>query len=158
MGCAASVGGRSGRQGKGSGVMMDDIGFESLVGKTLVACRNENDDRIVFECDDGVTFALYHDQNCCESVVVESITGDLLDLVGAPILMAEEAESDDDPEDIASQKAAERAKDPENYYDWGDSQTWTFYKLRTVKGSVDIRWHGSSNGYYSESVSFGKVS
>lgn len=130
-----------------------ELNFESLKGKTLTAVRNVDDDRIEFDCDDGKQYALLHHQDCCESVVVESITGDLQDLVGTPILLAEEACSNDDPPDVQASKEAEKAKNP-NYYDYTDSQTWTFYKLRTIKGSVDIRWHGSSNGYYSESVDF----
>jgi hypothetical protein len=119
--------------------------FSSLVGKTLSDVRNLDDEEIVFTSADGDKFRLYHYQSCCEDVRVESISGDLADLIGTPILMAEEASSNDDPPDV---------KKPEYP---AESQTWTFYKLRTIKGSVDIRWYGRSNGYYSESVSFNKM-
>jgi hypothetical protein len=118
-----------------------DLEFSTLQGKTLTKVEQIGDDVIRFEFDDGKAYQLYHSQDCCESVVVESITGDLADLVGTPILLAEEATSSDDPPDYKHDYQPE-------------SQTWTFYKLRTIKGSVDIRWHGSSNGYYSESVYF----
>jgi hypothetical protein len=123
---------------------MDYPKFEDLNGKTLTKVEQIGDDRIRFEVDDGTAYELYHMQDCCESVVVESVVGDFADLVGTPILLAEQAESSDDP------PGATHEYPPE-------SQTWTFYKLRTIKGSVDIRWHGESNGYYSESVDFAKV-
>lgn len=119
--------------------------FKELVGKTLKSVSGSvGDDRIVFTTDDDQVFKLYHDQDCCESVSVESITGDLSDLIGSPILQAEESSSSDTPKDF-------------KHSDEPESQTWTFYKLATYRGYVDIRWFGSSNGYYSESVCFTKV-
>lgn len=110
--------------------------FKDLEGKTLKSIA-VGDEEVTFECDDGKTYR----QDCCETVQVESIVGETADLIGAPILLAEEATSDETP------SGYKHEYEPE-------SQTWTFYKLRTIKGSVDIRWFGSSNGYYSESVSF----
>ncbi len=116
----------------------DRVDFSTLVGKTLAEVRRSGDEELFFTTQEGETFKMYHSQDCCESVYIEDIEGDLDSLVGNHILVAEVA-SKDDPE--AS-----------------ESGTWTFYKLATIKGHVDIRWYGSSNGYYSESVDFVKVS
>lgn len=123
-----------------------DINFESLVGKTLAAVTGAvGDDVIEFTTSDGQRFQLYHSQDCCESVSVEDICGDLADLIGSPILVAEESSnSEKDPDGY------KRAYPPESF-------TWTFYKIDTAKGGVTIRWLGESNGYYSESVYFKQV-
>lgn len=73
------------------------------------------------------------------------IAGDMQDLVGTPILMAEEV--------IHKNENPGGVKELDSPY-VDDSFTWTFYKLATIKGSVTIRWFGTSNGYYSEQVEF----
>ena len=123
----------------------DRVEFSTLLGKTLSKI-DKSDDRIIFETADGEEFRMYHDQDCCEHVTIEDIAGDLEDLIGNPITLAEDVSSDEWPDDVEKEKY-----EPESF-------TWTFYKLATIKGSVTIRWYGSSNGYYSESVSFEKVS
>lgn len=116
--------------------------FEELKGHVLSALEITNGgDELVFTLDSGERYMLYHSPDCCERVYVESVTGNLEDLIGFPILMAEEAVSHKDPENYI----------PTNEYH-DDSFTWTFYKLATAKGYVTIRWLGGSNGYYSESV------
>ena len=121
--------------------MYNNLDFSILKGKTLSEIKNVDDEEIIFVCDNGESYKLFHDQDCCECVSVEDIIGDLNDLIGSPLLMAEEVTSDTNPEGIAKE-----------YQD--DSFTWTFYKLATIKGYVTIRWYGESNGYYSEGVSF----
>jgi hypothetical protein len=127
-----------------------------LIGKVLTSasqCQGENEE-LVLETED-MKLIFTHDQDCCESVVIEDICGDLGDLVGHPILMAEEVSSVKPPENVTKQRDIEKAAAKANgdYY-WGiESETWTFYKFGTIKGSVTVRFHGSSNGYYSESVS-----
>lgn len=120
-----------------------DVDFSELVGKTIVGVLGKvGDDEFTIETKDGQTYVMHHERNCCESVRIEDIAGDLNDLLGTPILEAEEVSSDKDPEGYV------------NTDTWRDSFTWTFYKLRTIKGGVTLRWLGESNGYYSESVTF----
>ena len=114
--------------------------LKDLLGKTLTSVENVNDKELVFATTDGKRYKLHHDQDCCESVTIESIAGDLADLVGEPLLVAEESTSDKNPEGVTKE--------------YQDSFTWTFYKFATRKGYVDVRWYGESNGYYSESVDF----
>lgn len=110
---------------------MDQI--EKMLGRTAVAIVGQaGGEEIVFTFSGGATATFYHEQDCCESVEVHDINGDWADIIGSPILVAEER-TEDDP-------------------DTDESGTWTFYTFRTVKGSVDVRWYGESNGYYSESV------
>ena len=110
--------------------------FEDLQGRVLTSVEQIYHDELRFYLTDEHYVRMYHEQDCCESVSIEDIVGDLDDLVGTPLLLAEEVSNyDDEP--------------TEEYY---ESYTWTYYRFRTIKGSVDIRWYGSSNGYYSESV------
>ena len=107
---------------------------------------NDQNEELKFIMEDGDEYIMYHNQDCCESVSIDDICGDLDDLIGVPLLVSEDVSND--------AKAPENPKN-DDYRD--DSETWTFYKFRTMKGDVTIRWYGSSNGYYSESVDFEKV-
>lgn len=130
--------------------------LSELLGKTLTRVDADHDE-IVFTTTEGEKYKLCHFQDCCESVAIEDIVGDLKDLVGHPILIAEEV-SYNDPKALPTHEQVrlkmERANDPDYWY---ESETWTFYKFATIKGYVDIRWYGTSNGYYSESVDFVKM-
>ena len=117
--------------------------FKELEGKTFTSVRQppryaypgENYDRILFEGD--VSYEMAHIQDCCEQVDLADICGDLKDLVGTPIVSAEES---------TSEKTNVGTLDDE-------VEMWTFYHLRTIKGDVTLRWKGTSNGYYSMGVS-----
>ena len=111
-----------------------------LHGKTLSHIENKDNNELIFTCDDGSRYKMYHDQDCCESVYLEDICGDLNDLINTPILVAEELTMMEDLLGILERE----------FYD--ESFTWTFYTFTTVKGTVTLRWFGTSNGYYSEFV------
>jgi hypothetical protein len=112
--------------------------FNELVGRTLYKVTADDSELILYLSDTNYV-RFYHQQDCCESVYIEDICGDLQDLVGEPLLVAEEVSNDE----------FEQSQHSDEY---DESHTWTFYKFATRKGYVDVRWYGSSNGYYSESV------
>lgn len=125
--------------------MRKNIPFNTLVGKTLqsVDCKI-GAESVIFTATDGSRYEMYHEYECCETVRVEDICGDINDLIGTPILQAEEStNSKQHPVGFTG-----------NVY---DSFTWTFYRITTMKGQVVIRWLGESNGYYSEAVSFTQI-
>lgn len=111
--------------------------YEQLIGKTFDKVY-QDDDVICFEKDGEVLYKLAHSQDCCEHVYIESIVGDLNDLTGQPLYIAE----------VVYQDASE--EDDDGYIPY--SATWSFFKFATIKGYVDVRFHGSSNGYYSETA------
>lgn len=114
--------------------------FKDLVGLTLtsISGATENSEEVLLFAGKR-KFRMHHCQDCCESVSLNEVIGDVNDLVGTPILLAEEVS-----------ESGSNSK-------YGDTFTWTFYKLSTIKGSVTLRWLGSSNGYYSEAVDFEEV-
>lgn len=101
--------------------------FAGMVGQTLLAVEGAipGSDKVTIRTSAG-KFVLYHDQQCCETVTVESITGDPADLVDCVVRLAE----------VSTREDLER---PEG--------TWTFYRLQTTFGDLDIRWFGESNNY-----------
>jgi hypothetical protein len=119
--------------------------FSELLGKTLTKIEGKKGgEEIVFFTSDGQVYRLWHEEDCSESVAVEDICGDLNDLIGSPITRA----SEDCNEQDVNPPGLEADPLP------GDTFTWTFYNIATAKGHVTIRWYGSSNGFYSEKVSF----
>ena len=128
---------------------MEDMDFETLKGKTLISIENLDNREIIFKTDSNETYRLIHYQDCCEDVYVESIDGNLDNLLNTPILQAEVVTKYDEIDNYENLQDCEKD---------ADSYTWTFYKIATFNGYVTIRWFGESNGYYSEEVDFEKVS
>lgn len=127
--------------------MYEYVKFTELIGKVLIEInlikrddRSYENDRIEFKTDDGNVYIMTHQQDCCERVDLIDIIGDLENLKGDIILLANVSKSSENP-----------------LYEYEDSFTWTFYNLGTIKDHVTLRWYGSSNGYYSEDADFIRI-
>ncbi len=110
--------------------------FDVLVGKTIKSVKGlqNGSAEVLFLLDDGSTLLMRYEQECCADCSIDDFDGDVDDIIGTPIVVAEERTSNASTNET-------------------DSATWTFYLIRTIKGTVDIKWLGESNGYYSETTS-----
>lgn len=93
--------------------------FEDLKGQRVTKIETRKDEEILFFCESGMVIKMHHFQDCCEIVRIEDIAGDLKDLEGCEIFMAEESSNKN--------------------FDGYEEQRWTFYKLASIKGYVTIR-------------------
>lgn len=109
--------------------------FEMLEGAKVLAVHGlkEGSDMVTIVTT-TLSVQFFHWQDCCESVRVAQVDGDVEDVVGKTIHVFEERTSEEE--------------------DWGYRLRSTFYTIRTRSGGdLTWRWDGRSNGYYSVSVS-----
>ncbi len=117
-----------------NGYRTKTLRFEDLKGKMLSSIMGKvGDTEVTFTENNGRMYKLYNKEGHENDVTItiDDIVGDFGDTTESPILLAEEV-----------------SNSPTS------GQTWTFYKLSTIKGSITIKWFGESNGYYSESTAF----
>jgi hypothetical protein len=119
--------------------------FSKLIGLKVLSVDGMEDGsgevKMLLESPSGRRYRMlmYHPQDCCENVRIIDVCGDVSDLVGEVIYGAEEVAQAPDPDPA-----------PVDAYD--QSHQWTFYHLRTRKGTMTLRWLGESNGWYGVGV------
>jgi len=123
-------------------IIFNTVRLNNLAPGQRIDLGDDTFERIVFILNTGDAFVLHNasegDYGCDCSIKLIDIEGDLFDLIDRPLVVSEEASHH--PEEGCCK-----------------SETWTYYRFATPKGFVSLRWHGSSNSYYSETVSAGLV-
>ena len=108
------------------------VNFEQLTGMTITAVvYKETNESLLIHLNTHVLEMIHH-QDCCETVYLADVVGSFEDLIGYPLLEVSET--------IVNNELI------------GESSTASYYNFRTVKASVQLRWVGESNGFYSEIV------
>ena len=106
--------------------------FEQIQGMTITAVvYKETNESLLIHLNTHVLEMIHH-QDCCESVYLADVVGEFEDLIGYPLIEVSESTVDTGNSDVSS--------------------TASYYNFKTVKASVQLRWVGESNGYYSETV------
>lgn len=107
---------------------------ELIVGatfKSVTVGPGNQPESVTFVTEDGRTFQMHHEQDCCEYVYLKKIKGDVNSLIGRPVVQAS------------------------INYTHRDEGTETEITIRVEKrGKVQFIWLGVSNGYYGETATF----
>lgn len=110
------------------------IDITYLVGKVIDDIQINNEEtEVAFFLSNGELMVLHHEQDCCEQFWLEDFDGEPYEICNCKIMSAEE-----------------RISHEEEVRQVDDSATWTFYVIRSLRGTVTLRFCGTSNGYYSE--------
>lgn len=107
----------------------NEMGKKTVIRVDGLLKYNES---VIIHFHDNTSINFHHSVDCCESVRLEDFEDD--DIIGGDVLKITEATS------------------PLPDTEWGDTATWTFFRVETTKGEIWMRWMGESNGYYSERV------
>jgi len=111
-----------------------------MIGETIKYIDvDEYDHQIRVETESGRVFLIYHKQDCCESVRLVDINGNIKNLKGKVI---------EDFTHMSKQFSDELGH---------GSKTITLITFFVDDSTVTTRWIGESNGYYSEEISVEEI-
>jgi hypothetical protein len=103
--------------------------FSTLKGQTITKITSDFES-VTFKTV-GKTYKLEHFQDCCESVRLKNVIGDIKDILNVPITLAEE----DNP------------SNPDWHLDhYDDSHTWSVFILEAAGKRVEFWFLRESNG------------
>ena len=123
---------------RGQGSIVENC-LSELEGEVISTVEGAEDGQeTIITTESGKAIKIYHEQDCCEYVSIEDSEVD--DIVGGYCHFA----------GFVDGETPVNNSTDDCYYE--ESQTWSFLKIETSKGSIWQRWLGESNGYYSESV------
>lgn len=119
-----------------------EASFSELKGGRITGINYEDDVLIltIVINDETRRFKMYHPQACCESVELIDGLEELKQCLNYTIVDAYVTTNSNDSKDNTH-----------------ESWTWTYYTIQTDRCSATLRWYGTSNGYYSEGVSFVEI-
>lgn len=112
------------------------VDFDILIGETIVSISGMDTGgvEVVIETASGRTFRMYHVQDCCENVYIDATYGCA--------------------NSILNKVVDETTYFTDNYDGAYESGTISRFRIYCDGDYFEVKWIGTSNGYYGEGVSF----